>query len=112
MTPMKMWMRAATPEEQQMLAVRSGTTRAYLYHLSAGDEKPYHREPGADLAAAIERATIEMNATSEGRLPVIYRTDLVNACRNCEFARKCLGAIAERADFPIVAGDTEGGGHD
>jgi CRISPR/Cas system-associated exonuclease Cas4 (RecB family) len=102
---MKVWMRAATPAEQETLANKIGTTRSYLYHLSASEDKAYAREPKPKLAAAIERVSAEMHRASKGRLPKVYRTDLVSACRECEFAAKCLGPAAVRSDFPIV---TEG----
>ncbi len=113
MNLLKQWMRAATPEEQQLLAHRVGTTRTYLYHLSAGEETTYKREPKPELAAAIERETAAMHRASKGRLPRVYRTDLVKACANCAFAQKCLGAAAVRADFPIVTTQTldEDDGH-
>ena len=103
MNVMKLFMRAATPAEQDLLAQQCGTSRSYLYHLSASEEKSYAREPKPKLAAAIERVSAEMHRSSKGRLPRIYRTDLVTACRGCEFAQKCLGAAAVRSDFPIVA---------
>lgn len=102
MNVMKLFMRAATPAEQQLMADKIGTTRSYLYHLSASEDKAYAREPKPKLAAAIERASAEMHKASKGRLPRIYRTDLVTACRECEFAAKCLGSAAVRSDFPIV----------
>ena len=102
MNIMKQFMRAATSAEQEMLAAKTGTTRGYLYHLSASEEKNYAREPKPRLAAAIERVSAEMHKASKGRLPRIYRTDLVTACRECEFAQKCLGSAAVRSDFPIV----------
>jgi len=102
MNVMKLFMRAATPAEQQLMADKIGTTRSYLYHLSASEDKAYAREPKPKLAAAIERASAEMHKASKGRLPRIYRTDLVTACRECEFAQRCLGSAAVRSDFPIV----------
>ena len=102
MNVVKLWMKASTAAEQEVLASKAGTSRAYLYHLSASEEKTYAREPKPKLAAAIERVTAEMHKASKGRLPRIYRTDLVTACRECEFAQKCLGAAAVRSDFPIV----------
>jgi hypothetical protein len=114
-TLMQQWMAAATPEEQLLLAQRCGTTRGYLYHLSAPPEAKYSREPSPTLAASIERETAAMHAASNGRLPRIYRTDLVQACANCEFARQCLGNAAVRADFPVVRAEDlvveSGGGH-
>lgn len=98
----KQWMRAATAEEQLLLASELGTSRAYLYHWAADESTSYRREPKPEQAAAIERITARMHKASNGRLPRVYRTDLVEACRQCEFAQKCLGAAAVRADFPIV----------
>lgn len=107
----KTWMRLATPDEQKLLAHRAGTTRQYLYHLAADEGASYKREPQPELAAAIERETEAMHKASGGRLPRIYRTDLVTACANCEFAKKCLGAAALRADFPLVTAESLGAGH-
>lgn len=94
----KVWMRAATPSEQNVLATAIGTSREYLYHLSGG-----FRKASAERGAAIEVETARMHAESGGRLPAIYRTDMVAACRDCEFAKQCLGARAERAEFKVVA---------
>lgn len=107
LTIMKLWMRAATPEEQDLLASRVGTTRSYLYHL-AGD----FRSASPELARQIEAVTSEMHKASRGRLPRIYRTDLAAACAGCDFAHKCLGSAAVRAEFPLVSEDTEGGMQD
>lgn len=97
-------MQAATTAEQELLAKRAGTSKAYLYHLSAGETTNYKREPKPALAAAIERETIGMAKASKGRLPVVYRTDLVQACRECSFAQRCLGEKAVASHFPIVTG--------
>lgn len=101
MNVFKLFMRAATTDEQKLLAHQVGTSRAYLYQISGN-----FREPSPELAAAIERETEAMHKASKGRLPRIYRTDLVKACANCEFAARCLGAAAVRADFPIVTVET------
>lgn len=93
----KSWLKAATPDEQKLLAHRAGTSRAYLYHLSGG-----FRSAAPELAAAIERETAAMHKASKGRLPLIYRTDLAKACANCSFAQQCLGAAAVRAEFEMV----------
>lgn len=107
----KLWMRAATPEEQMVLAEAVGTSREYLYHISGG-----FKQCSAARGSAIEREAAKMHRASLGRLPLIYRTDLVDACRMCEYAQRCLGAAAVRADFPIVTAemvaDSEGGTHD
>ena len=104
----KTWMRAATADEQELLARRAGTTRAHLYHLSGG-----FRQAGPDLAAAFERETIAMAKASNGRLPEIYRTDMSPTCAGCDFAIRCLGNKAIRAEFEIVTPellDSEGSG--
>ena len=96
-TPMRAWMAAATVDEQKALAERVGTSQGYLYQLSGG-----HRRASAELGAAIERETRVMHRASKGRLPVVYRTDIVAACRSCEFAQRCLGERAVVSEFPIV----------
>lgn len=114
LTQLKLFMRAATPEEQETLARRADTSRGMLYLVSSG-----HRNFSPEKAAKIERATKVMNRASRGRLPRLYRTDLAAACAACEYAQKCLGSAAVRADFPIVddvvfaaSDDTEGGATD
>ncbi len=106
--PLHVWMRAATVDEQILLAERTGTTRQMLYQYSGG-----HRQASAERGGAIERETRIMAKASKGRLPIVYRTDIVPACRQCEFAQKCLGERAVVSEFPIVqhvpSVDTEGG---
>jgi len=104
LTVLKSWMRAATAAEREQMAQRAGTSVAYLHHLAAGEETNYKREPKPGLAAAIERETKVMHKASKGRLPIVYRTDLVTACRQCEFAQRCLGSeVIVRGEFPIVS---------
>lgn len=97
MNTLKLWMRAATPDEQALLAERAGTSRQYLYQLSGE-----FRVCSADLGSALERETKAMARASKGRLPIVYRTDLVPACRACEYAQRCLGPRAVASEFPIV----------
>lgn len=99
-TPLRAWMAAATTQEQKALAERCGTSRQYLYQLAGG-----FRQASAELGAAIERETKVMHLTSQGRLPIVYRTDLVSACRACEYAQRCLGTRAVVSEFPIVGLD-------
>jgi DNA-binding transcriptional regulator YdaS (Cro superfamily) len=107
----KTWMKAATPGEQSILAEALDTSREYLYQLSGG-----FRKASPERGAAIEAASARMHEASQGRLPRIYRTDMVEACRNCEFAQRCLGPAATRSEFEEVTvaqmADTEGGSHD
>jgi hypothetical protein len=97
-TPFRAWMAAATTDEQQLLAERIESSLGTLHQYSSG-----HREMSPERGIAIERVTREMARVSKGRLPIVYRTDTVAACRGCEYARKCLGEdIAVRSEFPIV----------
>lgn len=96
--PMAVWMAAATADEQTMLAGKAGTSRGHLYQLAGG-----HRQASATMAGRIEGATAEMHKASKGRLPRVYRTDLCEACRACQYAAKCLGSRAVVSEFPIVS---------
>lgn len=96
-TPMRNWMASATVAEQELLANRIGSSRGMLYQMAGG-----HRNASAERAQAIERETRLMAKASKGRLPVVYRTDLCEACRGCDFAAKCLGNRAVVSEFPIV----------
>lgn len=96
LTPMKLWMAAATPAEQEQLALAAGTTRAGLYQVSSGNRR---FRPGK--AAALERASRTLHAANPA-LPLLYRTDLAVECASCEYAQACLGDIATRAEFPII----------
>lgn len=105
MTSMKLWMQAASVEQQFDLAKRAGTSRNYLYHLAGN-----FRDASAELAQRIERASLDMHKETRGRLPRVYRTDLNAACRGCDFALKCLGPKAVASEFEFVqTDDTEGG---
>jgi len=111
-TPLKAWLSAATVTEREVLACAVGTSAQYLAHLAVNDDKAYKREPKIGLAAAIEQETTAMAKASKGRLPVVLRTDLVEGCRQCPYAKRVLGERAVRSEFPIVVGgetDSEGG---
>jgi hypothetical protein len=97
-TQLKHWMTLASTPEQEALAHRAGTTRPYLYHLTSTNAKAA-REAQPALAKRIEEVTKDLHRASQGRLPVVYRTDLNAACRACEFARQCLGSKAVASDF-------------
>ncbi len=97
-TKLRLWMAAATVQEQAALAEAIGTSRQMLYQYAGG-----HREVSAARGGQIETATKAMARLSKGRLPVVYRTDTVAACRACEYAQRCLGSIAVASEFPITA---------
>ena len=111
-TPMKAWLNAATTPERELLAAKVGTSPQYLAHIAVNEGKRYQREPKIGLAAGIERETSAMAKASKGRLPVVLRTDLIEGCRQCPYAKKVLGERAVQSEFPIVVGgdtDSEGG---
>lgn len=85
MNKLKQWMYAASPAEQDHLAREVETSRGTLYQYAGG-----HLQASASRGAAIERVTREMHAANPS-LPIVYRSDVVPACRDCEFARQCLG---------------------
>lgn len=101
-TPLASWLAAATPEEAQQLADGAGTSVQYLRHLAADDAKKYHRVPSAALAAEIERVAFGLRLASGDRLPELLRIDLLAVCRECPYARKCLGERATLAEFASV----------
>lgn len=101
-TALKLWMREATAAEQEELAAAGSSTRGQLYQVSGGFRK---FRPGK--AIAIERKATEMHKASGGRLPMVYRTDMAAECAGCEFAQKCIGPAAQRADFPVGEDGTQ-----
>lgn len=84
-TPLKNWMTLATVAEQVQLAEMLNSSRATLYQYS-------NQERGVSSGRAIdfEKATTKMFKITKGRLPVVLRTELSEACSRCEFAKKCL----------------------
>jgi hypothetical protein len=100
---LKLWMRNASAEEQQMLATRAGTSRGQLYQVSNG-----HRSFSPQKAMRIAAEAKKMHRASGGRLPMLYQTDLSTACAGCAFAQKCLGPMARRAEFPVVTAEMVG----
>lgn len=87
MNAIKEWIAAANKTEQESLASLAGTSRAHLYHLSAG-----RRSCGPELARELEIASVKLAVATQGRLPVVLRTALCPACGRCELAAKCGGA--------------------
>jgi DNA-binding transcriptional regulator YdaS (Cro superfamily) len=111
-TALKAWMQAATVAEQDLLAEAVGTSRGMLHQYAGG-----HREVSAARAGEFEAASKAMARASKGRLPVLLRTDLTEACRQCSYAQRCLGPRAVASEFPIVSEamlelETEGGSAD
>lgn len=86
MSPLMSWWEAATAAEREALATALQTSPKYLHHYATG-----RRSVSAGRGIVLERETKALHKATGGRLPIIYRTDVVPACRGCEFARRCLG---------------------
>ena len=85
MTDLVTWMGAATPEEIKRLAKAANTTPNYLRHMAAG-----RREPSAQMAGQIEKATREIEKGKHGlRLPAITRGEINIACAKCPYYKQC-----------------------
>jgi transcriptional regulator with XRE-family HTH domain len=77
------WLRQATPEQRARMASLAGTTVGYLYQIAGG-----HRAvPKADLAFAIEDATLTLHTESLGLLPVVTAREIANAALLAGFDR-------------------------
>lgn len=99
LSPLQHWMRLATVEQQAELAARAGTSREYLYQIGSG-----YRDCSADLAGRIARAAQAIAESAPGNghlLPVLTRPALSKTCRDCEYARQCVGDLATATAFPI-----------
>lgn len=104
LTPLQHAMRLMTPEEQEDMAARAGTSRNYLYQLATE-----HRGVSAKLAARLERAYTEVKAASPRRdiLPELLCVDLAEVCAECDYARQCLGDRATVSSFRAAGDDEE-----
>ena len=92
------WLKAASIDEQQALAdAATNGSINMLFQYGLGN-----RRPSALKAGQIEAAAEPITRKSKGRLPRILRTDLTAACRECPYARKCLGQAAVASDFEPV----------
>jgi hypothetical protein len=74
MNKLREWMSRHSGPEQEVLAERAGTSRAYLYRAASGGHAM-----SIGLAARLERA-------SRGELK---RETLVDECARCPFVRGC-----------------------
>lgn len=75
-TPLGNWLQLASDEERARMAMLAGTSTNYLYQLAG-----CHRGvPKADLALAIEEATVTLSKETDGRLPIVSMRDLATMC--------------------------------
>jgi hypothetical protein len=91
---LKDWQTWATAQEQEQLASAAGTSPAYLFHQLANG----HRQVSASLAGKLEAASRIMHETSSGRLPVLTRMELCEACAECPYAKACK----ENVNIPLT----------
>lgn len=84
MNAMKKWLQAATPEEAIRLATLSKTSVAYLRQMAGGYRK--EGRVGADLAQALERASIKV---ARAGLPKLSLGALCAACSKCKYLKGC-----------------------
>lgn len=86
MSVLKKFIDHATQPEIAELASRAGTSQHYLVHQLGGER----RGASAKLAGNIEKGSRVIAGRSRGRLPVIPRTDLCEACAACPYAKACI----------------------
>lgn len=89
MKALKDWLDKATDKDKAELARRARTSLAYIGHISTGV-----RRCSAKTAAAIERATKEMNANAAAynEPEIITRGEINDTCRICPYYKhKCGG---------------------
>lgn len=98
LSPLQHLMRLLTVEEQEQLALLAGTSREYLYQLGSG-----HRRASAEMAGRLERAAgiVRSRSPRSEMLPVLPRTALSETCRECQYARACVGDTIATA-MPVV----------
>lgn len=93
----KLWMQAASPQEQEDLAEHLETTRSVLYQYSGE-----FRQMSPSRARLVEEFTLKLHRDTKGRLPKVYRTDVNADCRGCDLAQRCLGAAAVASEFDFL----------
>jgi hypothetical protein len=74
-TPLSRWLRLASDQERDRLALLAGTSRNYLYQIAA-----CRREPRVGLAFRIEAASRKLWAETEGRLAIVTAEEMAQAC--------------------------------
>ena len=80
-SPLKIWWLAASPAQKDTLSRLSKISRPQLSQVVAG------RTINPIAARRVEMATKKM--AEKNPLPVVLRSQLCQACAQCEFAPKC-----------------------
>ena len=104
--PMRAWLDAASKDEKRELARRAETTMGMISQIGGGYRNKGRPQVRSGLARRLELAAAEMRKSNKA-LPELLRTDLSGECRDCEFARKCLGSKAVATEFEVLPGDDE-----
>lgn len=101
MNQMRLWLRAATPDERKALAELSGTTVGSLNQI-AGSYRNKDQMPSvkAGFAGLIAKAAQALRKNNKA-LPELTRTDLSPDCRDCEYAKRCAGQNVIVSEFKI-----------
>lgn len=83
MNKINRWMRAATTAQQEQLARLASTSRKAIYNIAEGVR-------GVSAAKAIVFEKAIRRVAGWRYLPEVTRGDLCEACRTCEYARRCI----------------------
>lgn len=75
LTPLLALLRAATPDERQLLADRAKTKVSYLYHIAS-----CARTPRASLAVRLVAGSEWLSRKTRGRVPAVTMQELVSMC--------------------------------
>ena len=102
MNQLKVFLNAATSAEKAMLADLSGTTLGTLHQVAGGYRKNGAAVVRAGLAMRIEAAVAVLRKANRS-LPELFRTNLSPECRECDFAKRCLGNKTAGGDFAVLA---------
>lgn len=101
MNQMRVWMQAASPNEQAKLAQLSGTTIGTLHQISGSYRTGGTPTVRSGLAGRIQSAANDLRKKNK-LLPVVLRTDLSPECRDCDYAKHCLKSAAIVGEFNHV----------
>ena len=103
MNQMRVWMQAASANEQSKLAELSGTTIGTLQQIAGSYRTGGNPTVRSGLAGRIQSAANDLRKKNKS-LPVVLRTDLSPECRDCEYAQRCLKSAATIGEFNHVVG--------
>ena len=78
--PFQRWLDAATPLMKRYLEVWADTKECMFRQWASG-----RRNLSAEMAGAIESATVEIAKTVPGAPPALTRGDLCSACAKCSY---------------------------